>query len=270
MTTHSLTVLSNPEPLATAFPEYDPAKPLRNLLTKGSNNTKLAKNDSPTWALSMAPGRLSGYNVCPHATAGCLDACVGTCGLAAVFGSVQAARIRKTRAFFQRRSEFVSRTITELNNAYRWCRKHDRQGVVRLNTFSDVAWEHLICLDEFQDRLRFYDYTKSIQRAMNAASGKPLYDNYRLCYSVNESSNMDAVLDLLRAGGTAAVVLNVRYVNGNNKDPMPATYMGFPLIDGDATDDRSMDPRGCFVGLRLKGTRAKRQAALDAGFARRI
>jgi hypothetical protein len=267
MTTH-LTVLQ-PAPQPSTYPEYPPNKPLRNLLTKGSTNTKLAKNESPTWALCMAQHKVSGFNVCPHATPGCIAACVGSCGLAAVFGSVMTARIRKTRAFFQRRSEFVARTITELNNARKWCIKHDRQGVVRLNTFSDIGWEHLIQLDEFADRLAFYDYTKSLRRATASATMCDLYSNYRLVYSVNEQdTDMRIVDDLVRAGGNAAVVLNVRYVNKDNKDPMPATYRGLPLVDGDADDDRSKDPRGCYVGLRLKGDRAKRAAALACGFAR--
>jgi len=267
MTTTSLIVLSNP--VTPNLPEYPIDKPLKNLLTKGSSNTKLAKNESPTWALSLAQHTLSGYNVCPHATDGCVGACVGSCGLASVFGTVVAARIRKTRAFFKRRSEFVSRIERELGNAVKWLAKRGHtQGVARLNTFSDIGWEHIINLGAYPT-IRFYDYTKSMKRAMAAAAGTGLYDNYRLCYSVNEHSDMEQVKALLAAGGTAAVVLDVRYVNKNNKGEMPKTYMGFPLVDGDADDDRSKDPRGCFVGLRLKGTKAKRAAALACGFARK-
>lgn len=268
MTTTSLIVLSNPTPTPN-LPEYPSDKPLKNLLTKGSSNTKLAKNDTPTWALSLAQHNLSGHNVCPHATAGCIAACVGSCGLASVFGTVMAARIRKTRAFFSRRAEFVSRVERELGNAVKWLEKRGHAaGVVRLNTFSDIGWEGILNLGSFRT-LRFYDYTKSMKRAMAAAAGTGLYDNYRLCYSVNEHSDMEQVKALLRAGGTAAVVLDVRYVNKDNKDEMPTSFMGFPMIDGDAKDDRSSDPRGCFVGLRLKGTKAKRADAIRCGFARK-
>ena len=269
MTTLNLTVLHPPAPSTPTYPEYDPNKPLRNLLSKGSTNTKLNKNQTPTWALSLAQHTLSGYNVCPRASAGCIRACVGSCGLASVFGSVMAARIRRTRAFFNRRSEFVARIETELANAERWLVKRGHgSGVVRLNTFSDVGWEGIIDLNKYRT-LRFYDYTKDLNRAIRASSGDVRYSNYRLCYSVNEHSDMAAVDALVDAGGTAAVVLDIRYVNKDNKDAMPATYRGRPLVDGDATDDRSSDPRGCYVGLRLKGDRAKRADARACGFARK-
>ena len=268
MTTTHLTVLQ-PAPQPSTLPEYPPNKPLRNLLTKGSSNTKLAKNDAPTWALCMAQHRMSGYNVCPHATPGCIDACVGSCGMAAVFGTVHASRIRKTRAFFQRRAEFVARIDTELKNAVKWMAKRGHtRGVCRLNTFSDIGWEHLLDLDAYSG-IMFYDYTKSIRRATASAQLCDLYTNYRVVYSVNEQdTDMRIVDDLVRSGGNAAVVLNVRYVNKDNKDPMPATYRGLPLVDGDASDDLTQHPRGAYIGLRLKGDRAKRAAALACGFAR--
>jgi len=265
-TQFSLAVLSNPAPVT--YPEYDPAKPLKNLLSKGSTNTKLAKNETPTWALSLAQHTLSGHNVCPRASAGCIAACVGSCGLAAVFGTVVAARIRRTRAFFSRRSEFVARIDRELGNAETWLAKRGHgAGVVRLNTFSDIGWEHLLDLNKYRT-LRFYDYTKDLNRAIRALTDER-YDNYTLCYSVNEDSDMGAVDRFVDAGGTAAVVLDVRYVNKDNKDPMPATYRGRPLIDGDANDDRSADAPGSYIGLRLKGDRAKRANARACGFARK-
>ena len=270
MNNTSLIVLNNPAPVAVApvYPEYDPAKPLKGLLSPGSSNTKLAKNDSPTWALSMAQHTMSGHNVCPRATPGCINACVGSCGLATVWPTVHAARIRKTRAFFARRSEFVARIERGLGNAMKWlAKKGHGSGVVRLNTFSDIAWEHIIDMNAYST-LRFYDYTKDMGRAIRASSGTGRYANYRLCYSVNEHSDMEAVDALVDAGGTAAVVLDIHYVNGNNMGEMPATYRGRPLVDGDILDDRSQDPRGCYIGLRLKGGKAKRQAARDCGFAR--
>lgn len=35
--------------------------------------------------------------------------------------------------------------------------------------------------------------------------------------------------------------------------PLPATYNGIPVIDGDVSDFRPVDPSGVIVGLRAKG-----------------
>jgi hypothetical protein len=38
---------------------------------------------------------------------------------------------------------------------------------------------------------------------------------------------------------------------------VPATYMGLPVIDGDETDLRFLDPKGVIVGLKAKGKAKK-------------
>lgn len=267
MTTTSLVVSS---PSASNLPEYPADVPLSKckLLTRGNNNAKLAKNQAPTWSLSLSPANTSGHEVCPWRSDGCTQVCVAHCGRAVMYATVPAARIRKTRAFFARRAEFLARVVKELYNANKWCRDRGVIGRVRLNTFSDLPFEQWIVLSAF-DSLRFYDYTKSIARARRAATGDALYDNYRLCYSLNERSDERSVMNLIDAGGTVAVVLgDVRYVNSKNKEPMPAEWNGRPLIDGDESDDRANDPRGVFVGLRLKGTKAFKAAGIASGFAR--
>ena len=39
-----------------------------------------------------------------------------------------------------------------------------------------------------------------------------------------------------------------------------------PVLDGDANDLRYLDPDGHIVGLRFKGSKDKRRAAVQAGF----
>lgn len=238
----------------------------QRLLSAGSANTKLAKNQNPTWSLSLAQGNLSGFEVCPFRTEGCTSACVGSAGRAGTFPAIMQARIKKTRRFFEDRQGFLAQLRRELANADRWCSRKGVVGRVRLNTFSDIAWEHMLDLTEYKN-LRFYDYTKNHVRAMRVA--QTWGSVYRLCYSVNESTTDAMISDLLNAGGTVAVVFgDIKYVNFANKGRLPQTWRGYTVVDGDEHDDRYGDSYGVVVGLRLKGTRLMRQAAMDTGFAR--
>lgn len=238
---------------------------MNDLLQPGKANTKTAKNEMPTWSLSLAQADTSGFEVCPHRTRGCTQVCVGKAGLAGVFKTVSQSRIAKTRLFFEDRKTFVAQLIHELNRANKKCEKRGQIGLVRLNTFSDIAWESILDLTAFPS-LRFYDYTKNIKRAF-AAIGQ---SHRRVCYSLNEKSDMGKVRELLQRGGTVAVVFgDVLYNPSHGKiGPLPDTYLGVPVVDGDATDDRYNDPHGVVVGLRLKGTIERKRAACDTGFAR--
>jgi hypothetical protein len=242
----------------------DAVKRPRTLLAPGASNAKLSKNERPTWSLNLAQHKMSGVgNVCGFATPGCIKVCVGSCGMATVFKSVHRSRIEKTKWFFSDLPGFVRRLTRELHNKDKWCRKRGVRGAVRLNCYSDLPWEKWIDVNNFSN-LEFYDYTKNFDRAAKQDG------NYRLCYSVNENTDMEKTDEYVRNGGTAAVVLTIPYVNKYNKAEMPTEWRGLPLIDGDEQDDRSLDPPGCYVGLRLKGTMAKRRDAISTGFARAI
>jgi hypothetical protein len=64
-------------------------------------------------------------------------------------------------------------------------------------------------------------------------------------YSLDVGSAREThALDYLRAGGNVAVVF---------RGGLPETWNGYPVIDGDVTDVRYLDPRGVVVGLKAKG-----------------
>lgn len=174
------------------------------------------------------------------------------------------ARIRKTNWFFEDRSSFLEQLKDELLNADRYCAKRKTKGLVRLNTFSDIRWDRMIDTKAYPN-LRFYDYTKSLDSAKDSIG-----TNYRRIYSVNEHSDLAAVVAFVKSGGTAAVVFgDVEYNPSHGKlGKLPRRWNGLRVVDGDATDDRFNDPVGVVVGLRLKGTKAARAAACASGFAR--
>lgn len=233
------------------------------LLSRENSNTKIKKNKIPTWSLSLAQANISGYEVCPYRTDGCTSACVGYAGFAGIFPSVMKSRIKKTKLFFNNRNLFLQKLKKELTLANRYCKKKNIIGRVRLNTFSDIAWENILDLTAYPN-LGFYDYTKNFNSAVES-----LNTTYRKVYSYNENSNLNKTLDFIYKGGNVAVVFgDVEYQPAAGKiGPLPFSWNGIEVIDGDKTDDRYSDPKGKIVGLRLKGTKERRQSARKSKFA---
>jgi hypothetical protein len=246
-----------------------------SLLTPAASNPKTAKgHDLPYEAaiLHLAPGNLSGHEVCPYRSKGCTFACLNTAGHGGIGGpdnSVQRARIRKTRQFFEDRPGFMHQLVDEIAKLERKAAKNGRRAAVRLNGTSDIGWLHVKChkngvtfpnLMLAFPKVIFYDYTKVPSRIHGW-----LPDNYSLTFSLSEDNDTHA-LDALSAGLNVAVVLNLK-----DSDPMPDFWDGFQVIDGTTHDFRFLDRKGGhIVGLRPKG-RAKHDGSgfvrnLDGGF----
>ena len=79
-----------------------------NLISVGTNaKTKKGDTDeSLTAIMYLAPNTISGHDVCPSATPGCIASCLFTAGRG-MMNSVQQARIRKTKLFFEDVHSFV-------------------------------------------------------------------------------------------------------------------------------------------------------------------
>ena len=210
------------------------------LLTVG--NTKTVKGEAlgyMTFIMHLAPSDVSGYNACPMASAGCRAACLNTAGRGR-FDATQAARIRKTREFFENRAAFMAQLEKDIRAAERKAKREGFIPVIRLNGTSDIRWENEGIMQKFP-HIQFYDYTKIPNR-------KNLPANYDLTFSRSESN------ESLLPGVTlnVAVVFNVK-----KGADLPTAYLGRPVIDGDEHDLRFMDPRGSIVGLRGKGEAKK-------------
>tara|TARA_R110000850_G_scaffold21563_1_gene63456 strand:- start:109 stop:495 length:387 start_codon:yes stop_codon:yes gene_type:complete len=115
------------------------------------------------------------------------------------------------------------------------------QPVIRLNGTSDKSWLDII--REFPE-IQFYDYTKVYNRV-----AKDLPSNYHLTLSYSGANpeyarNVQAFADKYQAN--LAVVFR-------DKNKIPHTYLGRPVINGDADDLRFLDPAGVVVALYAKG-----------------
>lgn len=250
---------------------------VNSLLADPTGNPKVAKNIKRgvlTAPLHLAPAKLSGFNVCPMATAGCVAACLHTAGNPAYMAGKTKARIARTRAYFKARNAFMIALAGEIE-AHQAAA--DRQGMicgVRLNATSDIPWEVVGVppLDHYYGevgkgfewstyrnlmklfpRVRFYDYTKRPRRGPVWSDKWPR--NYHLTFSLADGNDGLANIALDNRM-SVAVVFNVppgRPLPSMYTIPMPWGARRVRVVDGDVHDYRPADPKGVIVGLRAKG-----------------
>jgi hypothetical protein len=222
-------------------------KPVKNLLSDGSTNTKTAKNNLQTFILYLAPSDIIGtHNLCPMASAGCKASCLYSAGRGR-FSNVQLSRINKAKFWAYNRKAFYIQLANEL------LKIHDKSNfekiAIRLNGTSDVDHLDLLkrytginFLDGFYSNLLFYDYTKNIN-----VYKKYFGSNYKLTFSKSET-NFDECLEVINMGGNIAAVFSAE---------LPDTYGGIQVINGDESDLRYFDPANVIVGLKAKGDAKK-------------
>jgi hypothetical protein len=227
------------------------------LLSTG--NPKILKGTAQgynTYILHLAPADVSGYETCPKRTAGCTAACLNTAGRGGMFkrgettNVIQEARKRKTRLFFENRGAFMLQLYLDIKKAIKQSEKLGLIPVFRLNGTSDLAWEKYEVQDgknifQMFPNVQFYDYTKILGRKVKAIP------NYHLTFSAADGNDADVAKAIVQG-------YNVATVFGIKKTlPMPETYIGLPVFNGDDSDLRFLDPVGVIVGLYAKGKAKK-------------
>ena len=202
-----------------------------------------------SFILHLAPSTLSGKNTCPKATPGCIAACLNTAGRGGMFrkgettNTIQKARIRKTKQYFDEREQFLADLEADIRKAIKFAAKQGLIPVFRLNGTSDLAVEKWGIIEKFPT-VQFYDYTKVLGRKVSHLP------NYHLTFSKADGNDSDVAEALLQGMSVVAVY-----------DEIPA---GVPSAD--ETDLRFLDPKGIMLGLKAKG-RAKKDYS---GFVIRI
>jgi len=204
-----------------------------------------------SFILHLAPSDLSGKNVCPKATAGCIAACLNTAGRGGMFrrgentNTIQKARIRKTVEFFFNREEFMTNLVADIRRGIKFAAKQGLTPVFRLNGTSDLSWEKYEAeagknIFELFPTVQFYDYTKVLGRKVAHLK------NYHLTFSAADGNDADVAQAIAQGYNIAAVF-----------DRLPDEHMGLPVINADEHDLRFLDPKGSIAGLKAKG-RAKK------------
>jgi hypothetical protein len=223
-------------------------------ISADAKTVKGEKQGYLTGVMYLAPADLSGFEVCPMASAGCRKACLGwhagrvnILKKGARTNTIRDSRIAKTRMYFEDRAAFMEQLEKEIAALIRKAKREGLTPVVRLNGSSDIPWERVPVegaanIMAIFPQVQFYDYTKRANR-------RDLPANYHLTFSLAED-NMESAAIAQHHGLNVAVVFRT----------LPESFMQAPVIDGDESDLRFLDPkaeRGVIVGLKAKGDARK-------------
>ena len=226
-------------------------KPVKNLLSKGSTNSKTAKNSIKTFILYLAPHNLNnkGLTLCKDASKGCIASCLYSAGRGK-FSNVQSSRINKANYFVSDKKVFLTQLLKEIKKEIKKASDKDEKIAFRLNGTSDIDFLYLLNKNlDFDiellnyDKVYFYDYTKSIARAKRYKD----FRNYTLTFSKSETNDKE-VKEALNLGINVAAVF---------KDNLPQKYKGVKVIDGDFSDLEMIKHKNIILGLKAKGDAKK-------------
>ena len=218
----------------------------------GTASTKTVKGESIgflTGIVYLVPDN----KLCSMAKkAGCMKACLKSAGRGA-FNSVQAARKSKTDYFYQHQQAFMLSMAADIWSLRNTAKNKGLKLIVRPNGTSDIPYENIKVIDNknifqlFPD-VQFYDYTKHPGRNLeNKTAG-----NYDLTYSYSGITPHNITIKgILNPGNSRVAVVFDKAEN------IPSAFRGWPVIDGDNTDVRHIEPKTVVVALYAKGKAVK-------------
>lgn len=217
----------------------------------GCNSPKLVKSlerNVMTYGVYLAPGNISGHQVCPNSD-NCCKYCLNGSGRNKIElltykggGPIQQSRVKKTKLFFEDRPAFMRLLIHEINQAQEKAKAAGMTLAVRLNCTSDISPEEFVLdgkniLQLYPD-IQFYDYTKVFNRAELLEK----YGNYDLTFSFSGENWTDCER-VLKKGYRVAVVF---------EDTYPEKFRGYSVIDANGYDARFLDAGKLICGLTYK------------------
>lgn len=238
-------------------------------------NRKMSKTFGPASeylvsGITLAPGNLSGHEVCQWRTKGCFGGCVMHYSGQRRFDNSRDRAVRLTNWLFEHRELFEEQLCEDIDRHIAQAKQEDRKPVLRLNAASDLDWMHIISK---YPQVQFFDYTKSALR-MNRYLAGDLPPNYAITFSASERSKPEQLRDFLELGGNVAMVFDVAYyaqsgLYGALQKTKTIAGKRIKIVDGDTHDVRLpvIDGNGVIVGLRLKGTNESKDRARKFKFA---
>lgn len=212
------------------------------------------ENGTMTYCLYLAPWNMSGYQVCPKGQH-CNEFCLNGSGhnisdtlKHTIEGStINKARIRKTRLFYEDRDTFMRLMIHEIKRKQRYAEKNGFDFSIRINGTSDLSPilfkdpESGKNLLELFNNVIFYDYTKVFKRIGIMEK----YPNYSLTFSF-DGYNWEDCEAFLQRGGNVAVVFY--------GEQLPKTFRGWKVEDGNKDDMRYLNTPQTIIGLHYHKT----------------
>jgi len=211
-------------------------------------NAKTIKGNArgfKTAILYLTPANGSGTNVCPLALlAMCEAPCLNTAGRGAM-SNVQMARLRKTLFWVQFQADAIAMIKRDIARFEAKALRESFTLLVRLNGTSDIRFENYGIIQAFP-LVQFYDYTKIPNRR-----NLPL--NYDLTFSYSGVAVFQQYVDIAKKNGNRIAVVFRNRAIVERMLANAETFHGLPVVDGDDTDIRHLDPQGAIVALYAKG-----------------
>ena len=213
-----------------------------------------------TAVLHLAPANYSGHTAC-YRYKECAETCLYHQGRGK-FPKVQAARIRKTKRFFEDQDAFFNDLCDDIHRLQRKCMKPDMPNLcIRLNALSDILWEDIPAVAgknifNWFPQVQFYDYTKYPWGHRRAWEDMPI--NYHLTYSYNgKESDIPNCEEVLSNGYNVNVVhskinykkalFNIKLSKQWKSTTNSMLKWGVPMRDNEQHDLRFTDPRPCVL-----------------------
>jgi len=220
----------------------------------GTGSTKTVKGEKIGFLTAICY-LVPDQKICPFAIlAGCFEGCLKTAGRGRQ-NNVQTARQAKTDFFKTNQRAFMLSLCADVLSLKRRAKKIALTLLIRLNGTSDIPFENILIDGQtifqiFAD-VQFYDYTKHPSRNLTGKTA----GNYDLTFSFSALTPQRISLKGLTnpANRRVAVVFMT-------KNDIPSEFRGWPVIDGDDTDVRHVEPANVVVALYAKG-----KAKADAG-----
>jgi hypothetical protein len=222
-----------------------------NLLSKGSTNAKLAKNERESFIMYLSPhtNNSKGINLCTGATEECVLLCLYDSGFASVFASVNEARQRRTEFYVTDKENFIIQLAKEINEFI--LNADGKEVLFRLNGTSDLDFLYLLKkyadfdFMKTPDNVFFYDYTKIFGKIVKYGHCS---DKYKQTFSFS-GENKEQCIEALKLGNNVAMVY---------KGTMPTIWNGYEVVDGDVSDEEMFKYSGKVLALKLKGNKQKK------------
>lgn len=224
------------------------------LLDTSGSNTKLRKNNRDIKLRVAGLSLMPDDALCPMRNiAECKDPCLRYSGRG-VFDNVIDARQAKTNLFHNDRAAFIAQLKRELVNFEKLCAKNMVEPWVRLNVISDVQWELKAngSIPQSFPNIKFFDYTKLAKRLGNTPS------NYDLMFSWSGAKKYQAQVSLaLKTDAPISAVFH---------GPMPDTFLGRAVVNGDNSDIENIFQTGKILGLKYKLAKGQSIDPMDSVF----
>ena len=231
----------------------------KNLFT--SQNYKTVKGEKQkykTYVLYKKSGEIEidgkKKNSCPNKSAACYKYCLDNAGRGS-FNAVKLSRLIKTKRYYFDPARFKADVINEIHRKFKWWAKNkpDWRLAFRCDGTSDLGVGRAIS-HSVPDSVNLYDYTKNFNVVKKYIDGD-YSKNYHLTFSYS-GENKKECIEALNMGVNVAVpfIHDHKPVRSLPTLWHPEQFWGYPVISGENSDLRFLDPSPSIVALKPKGS----------------